>query len=171
MWRSRYKKFSSIFYENLFLVHNGTIDKRWEHPFPEVSPLCKGDTDSERVLLKISEYMKSGESFEKSCINTLSDIEKNYPDFRSATNIVLYKNPKTNNIAIFASLFFNEKLKISEIGSEIYYSLFLGRDECDNFYICSEALPVKGVIWESLENSECIFSEDLENKNIKRFNI
>lgn len=135
---------------NLIMVHNGSIDKRLDEPFAHLKVKCKGDTDTERMLAKVSEYNLGGLNAKSSYIKMLEDIVNDYPEYRSAISVVVDTGdikPKAYGVRLY-----NPNLK--EVGMDNYYSLYIGKDEYGGFYLCSEALPIPEITWKILKNGE-----------------
>lgn len=154
--------------ENLIMVHNGSIDKRLDEPFPHLKCRCDGDTDTERMLQQAEEYVEEGLSVRDAYLKMLNEIIDKYPNYRSAISIMIHSSKNGDLPAVYATRLFNRNLK--EVGVDNYYTLYRGVDDFGGEYICSEPLPEPGISWRVLSNGEVLEMSNGQTSIEKVFN-
>jgi predicted glutamine amidotransferase len=151
-------------HDNISFIHNGSIAKGVGVPYKEMSPVCLGETDSERFLMKIISLKDGGLSTFDAYKETVLDIMNKYEDYYSLNSVI------TEGGEIYAVRVLNEKhVRAKETFFDDYFTLYLGVDDDKNVYISSEALADSSISWKLLPNYT-IVKIDKEN-SIKIDNI
>ena len=144
-------------------IHNGSVVKG-SGPYEDLSSLCAGETDSERLFRKFLEIRKDKETLE-SYVEMLSGTKEKYPEF-SAMNTILHDGD-----TIYVSRVVNtNNPKYEEFNLENYYTLWVGTSKDGDIVVSSEKIN-DGEIDYSLipNNSVCVI--DTKSKEQKLLSI
>ena len=131
-------------------IHNGTVEKG-DGPYKELSSLCVGETDSEKLFRKFLSLQKERSTLD-AYVEMLATTKELYPTF-SALNTILHDGKY-----VYVSRVVNTEnpLYIS-FGLENYYTLYIGASKEGDLVVSSEKCAYKDITYSLLpNNSVCV---------------
>ncbi|MEN9552297.1 MAG: hypothetical protein RI935_674 [Candidatus Parcubacteria bacterium] len=147
-------------------MHNGTVTREKDGPYPDTACECVGTTDSERLFQRFLQIRRDeGKSSKEAFIQMLNETRARYPMF-SALNTIL-----CDGATLYIARCINEDSpQYVSMGFDEYYSLYLGRTNSKNIVVSSEKILDSQIKYRPLKNFT-LTSVDIKSMSTETISI